>query len=654
TWDEQRFSPLDQINDRNVQALGLAWYDNLETLRGVQASPIVIDGVLYNVSIYNVVTAYDGRTGRKLWTYDPQVGREWARLACCGPSARGIAAWNGKLYIGALDGRLIAIDAKDGREVWTAQTFPPGQEYSITGAPRVYDGKVVIGNGGADYGSRGFVTAWDAETGAKLWKFYIVPTDPAGGPDGEASDSAMALAQPTWSGRFWETAAGGGGNAWDSFAYDPELNLVYIGTGNGSPHMWHFRSEAKGDNLFLCSIVAVDATSGEYRWHYQEVPEEDWDYTCTQPIVLADLMIDGKPRKVAMHAPKNAFFYVIDRETGQLISGRSYTSVNTWASGLDANGRPILMPGAHNTTTPHLMSPSWMAAHTWHPMSYSPLTGLVYFSAQEQGAVYARAADGQYRYVKGRSNSGQAFGGEPELRARLQAEAVASEKGYLLAWNPVTQSEAWRVDYGIPGSGGVLATAGNLLIQGTIAKTLAIYRADTGAKLWEMAIDQAPVAGPITYMIDGEQYIAINAGWGGSPVYNLNRNGPFRTATAKLLVFKLGATGVTLPPMPPPTALPAPPPLRAPEAQVARGRALYGQTCVRCHGEDAIGGVKDLRWMTAETHGLFGRIVLDGLYREKGMASFADVLTPEDAEAIHQYLIARANEDYADAAAKAH
>ncbi len=652
TWDEQRFSPLDQINDKNVEQLGLAWYADLETFRGVQASPLVIDGVLYNESIYNIVTAYDGKTGRKLWTYDPKVGPEWARLACCGPSARGIAAWNGKIILATLDGRLIAVDARDGHEIWSTQTFPPGQEYSITGAPRVYDGKVVIGNGGADYGSRGFVTAWDAETGAKLWKFYIVPGDPAKGPDGEASDSAMAIAQPTWSGRFWEQAAGGGGNAWDSFAYDPELNLVYIGTGNGSPHMWHFRSEGKGDNLFLCSIVAVDATTGEYKWHYQEVPEEDWDYTCTQPIVLADLMIDGKLRKVAMHAPKNAFFYVIDRTNGQVISGKSYTSVNTWASGLDPNGRPILMPGAHNTTTPHLMSPSWMAGHTWHPMSYSPLTGLVYFSAQEQGSIYARAADGQYRYVKGRSNSGQAYGTEPELRARLQAEAVASEKGYLLAWNPITQSEAWRVDYGIPGSGGVLSTAGNLVIQGTINKTLAIYRADDGRKLWEMNIDQAPVAGAITYMIDGEQYIAINAGWGGSPVYNLTRNGPFRTATAKLLVFKLGAKGVTLPPMPPPSALPAPPPLRAAEAQVTRGRELYQQTCVRCHGEDAIGGVKDLRWMTAETHRLFNQIVLDGLYREKGMSSFADVLKPEDVEAIHQYLIARANEDYADTAAK--
>ncbi len=652
TWDEQRYSPLDQINEGTVKDLGLAWFADLETYRGVQASPLVIDGVLYNESIYNVVTAFDGATGEKLWTFDPGVGPEWARLACCGPSARGIAAWKGKIILATLDGRLIAIDAKDGHQLWSSQTFPPGQEYSITGAPRVYDGKVVIGNGGADYGSRGFVSAWDAETGERLWKFYIVPGDPAKGPDGEASDSAMKIAQPTWFGNFWEQAAGGGGNAWDSFAYDPDLNLVYIGTGNGSPHMWHFRSQGKGDNLFLCSMVAVDATTGEYKWHYQMVPEEDWDFTCTQPIVLADLTIDGKLRKVAMQAPKNGFFYVIDRATGELISGKSYVSVNTWASGLDANGRPILVPGAHNTTTPHLMSPSWMAGHTWHPMSYSPKTGLVYFGAQEQGSVYARAEDGKYRYRKGASNSGQQYGNMPELRAKLQAEAVANEKGYLLAWDPRTQTERWRVDYGIPGSGGVLSTAGNIVVQGTIRKTVAIYRATDGTKLWEMNVDQAAVAGPITYMIDGVQYIALNAGWGGSPVYNLTRDGPFRTATAKLLVFRLGAKGVTLPPMAPPSALPAPPRLTASETVVNEGRQLYQQTCVRCHGEDAIGGVKDLRFMTLETHKLFADIVLKGIYRERGMAGFADVLSPEEAEAIHAYLIARGNEDYADAAAK--
>jgi len=649
TWGEDRFSPLDQINDGNVGDLGLAWFDDLETMRGVQATPLVIDGVLYNESIYNIVTAYNATTGAKLWTYDPQVAPEWSRLACCGPSSRGIAAWNGKIIIGALDGRLIAVDAKTGEEVWTTQTFSSDGllgAYSITGAPRVYDGKVVIGNGGADYGVRGFVAAFDAETGEQLWKFYTVPGNPADRPDGEASDSAMEIALPTWHGEWWKY--GGGGTAWDALAYDPDLNLVYIGTGNGSPHMWSIRSEGKGDNLFLCSIVAVDATSGEYKWHYQMVPEEDWDYTCTQPMMAADLQIGGRTRQVIMQAPKNGFFYVIDRATGELISAETYVSQNTWASRIDmATGRPVLQEGAHNTGTPHLMSPSWLAAHTWHPMAYSPDTGLVYLSAQEQGDVYAAMDGDDFQFVRHRSNSGQDRRSQPELRARLMEQARAEEKGYLLAWNPVTQSEAWRVPYRVPGSGGVLATAGNLVVQGTINKTLAIYAADTGTKLWEMDIDQAPVAGPVTYMVDGVQYIAINAGWGGSPVYNL---GQFSTSTAKLLVFRLGATGVDLPPPPPPSDLPRPPWLTATEDQVERGRELYGENCARCHGPNAVGGMKDLRWMTAETREQFNAIVLEGLYAERGMIGFAGVLDEDEAAAIHAFLIARANEDYADAA----
>jgi quinohemoprotein ethanol dehydrogenase len=647
TWDEQRYSPLKQINDANVSKLGLAWYDDLQTMRGVQASPLVIDGVLYNESIYNIVTAYDGRTGKKLWTYDPKVANIWARWACCGPSARGIAAWKGKIIIGALDGRLIAINAKTGKEVWIAQTFEPNKDpYSITGAPRVYDGKVIIGNGGADYGSRGFVSAWDAETGKKLWKFYIVPTDPSKGPDNEASDSAMKIAQPTWSGKFWE--AGGGGNAWDSFAYDPKLNMVYIGTGNGAPHMWHFRSEGKGDNLFLCSMVAVDATTGKYKWHYQMVPEEDWDYTCTQPIVLADMKIGGVLRKVAMQAPKNGFFYVIDRVTGKLISGKSYVSINTWATDIDMKtGRPNVLPTAHNTTTPHLMSPSWMAGHTWHPMSYNPNTGLVYVSAQEQGSVYARAADGQYKYTPGpgRTNSGQGYAGDAELRKKLNAEAAANEKGYLLAWDPRTQKEAWRVPYPHPGSGGVLTTAGNILVQPTINKTVAIYRADNGKKLWEMNVDQAGIAGPITYTIDGEQYIALNVGWGGSPVMNLTKNGPFRIATAKLLVFKLGGNA-KLPPMPPADDDPVQPNDRVAADVATRGATLYGENCSKCHGDSAIGGAKDLRKMSAKTRAAFYDIVLKGAREDKGMPSFAGQVTEAQAKDIYGYLAQRAQEDW--------
>jgi quinohemoprotein ethanol dehydrogenase len=645
TWDEQRYSPLNQINDQNAHRLGLAWFDDLGTYRGVQATPLVIDRVLYNETIYNVVTAYNAKTGEKLWTYDPKVGKEWAGLACCGPSSRGIAAWGNKIIIGTLDGRLIAIDKNSGTEIWSVQTFDDKYQYSITGAPRVYDGKIIIGNGGADYGARGFVLAYDVETGKQLWKFYLVPGNPADGPDGEASDSAMKIAAPTWYGKFWE--AGGGGTAWDSFAYDPALNLVYIGTGNGSPQSWHHRSDGKGDNLFLCSIVAVDATTGAYKWHYQMVPEEDWDYTCTQPIVLADLKIDGKMRKVAMQAPKNGFFYVLDRATGALISAKSYVSVNTWASHVDLNtGRPVLVPGAHNSTTPRIMSPSWMAAHSWHPMSYSPKTGLVYLSAQEQGAIYANQPDGAYKYVKGRNNTGFDHANQPDLRKTLVDEIMATEKGYLLAWNPATQTEAWRVPYPHPGSGGVLTTAGNILVQPTINKTVAIYRADTGQKLWEMNVDQAGIAGAMTYMIDGEQYIALNVGWGGSPVYNLTKDGPFRFATAKLLVFKLDATRTKLPPMVERDEQAYLPMKRIPAEVAARGAALYGQSCNRCHGDNAIGGIKDLRRISKESHDNFLDIVLKGTLVHKGMPSFSGVLNEEQANDLHGYLITRAQEDW--------
>jgi quinohemoprotein ethanol dehydrogenase len=647
TWDEQRFSPLEQINESNVARLGLAWYDDLDTYRGVQSTPLYVDGVLYNVSVWNVVTAYNAGSGKKLWRFDPKVDRQWARLACCGPSSRGIAMWNGNIYIGALDGRLIAVDARSGRQRWSVQTIDQTQAYSITGPPRVFDGRVVIGNGGADYGVRGYVTAYDAATGKKLWRFFTVPGDPAKGPDGEASDGVMPLATKTWTGEWWKY--GGGGTVWDSFVYDPALKLVYLGTGNGSPHMAHFRSPQGGDNLFLCSIVAINAETGQYVWHYQMVPEEQWDFTCTQPMILADMQIGGRQRQVIMQAPKNGFFYVIDRATGELISAKPFVP-NLWATEIDlVTGRPRVNPQAYVTETPQLMTPTWMAAHSWNPMSYSPRTGLAYFPAQEQWAVQARVADGQFRWVPFRSNTGLSYGSEPERRRELQKLADSREKGYLLAWDPVRQQEAFRVDYPYPGSGGVLSTAGNLLVQGTINRSLAIYRATDGKKLWEMPTQTVPIAGPMTYAVGGVQYIAVNVGWGGAPVAGLaEQSPPVRFGPARLMVFRLDATGLALPALPPPTAVPAPPPLRASEEQVRTGRRLYGETCSRCHGVNAVGGLKDLRFMTAETRRDFHAIVLEGLRKDKGMAPFKDLLKPTDVDAIYTYLVARANEDWAD------
>jgi quinohemoprotein ethanol dehydrogenase len=379
------------------------------------------------------------------------------------------------------------------------------------------------------------------------------------------------------------------------------------------------------------------------------VPREEWDFTCTQSMILADLKIKGRTRQVIMQAPKDGFFYVLDRKTGELLSARNFVP-NNWATHVDLKtGRPAMNPASFLTLKPHLMTPTWMAAHSWNPMSFSPITGLAYFPAQEQWTVVSRVRDEDFKFVPFRSNTGYSYSSYPELRKKLQAQADSREKGYLLAWDPARQREAFRIPYPYPGSGGVLTTAGNLLIQGTIEKTLAVYRADNGKKLWEAPVESVPIAGPITYAVGDQQYIAVNVGWGGAPVYGLSHGKePFQVAPARLVVFKLDATGVALPPTPPPPPIPPPPPLRAPESQVKQGAVLYNNTCASCHGVNARGGVKDLRHMTRETHAAFEEIVLGGTRKSAGMASFKDILTHADVDAVHAYLIARAQEDYND------
>ncbi len=374
TPGEQRFSPLTLINEKNVSRLKLAWHADLHTFRGVEANPLFFDGVLYNVSAWSITTAYEATTGKVLWTYDPKVTPEFSRIACCGPVSRGLATANGKIIVGALDGRLIGLDAKTGKELWSTQTLTPGQPLAMTGAPRIAGKQVVIGNSGGDLGARGYVSAYDIDTGKQKWKFFIVPGDPAKLPEGAASDSAMPMANKTWNGEWWKV--GGGGNAWDGIVYDPARNLVYFATGNGSPHPQAFRSPSGGDNLFLCSILALDADSGEYKWHFQEVPGEEWDYDCTNTPILATLPIDGRPRDVLMHAPKNGFFYVMDRATGELLSAKGFVP-NTWASHVDLKtGKPVLTPEARLTEKPTLLTPGYGGAHNWNPMSFSPLDGL--------------------------------------------------------------------------------------------------------------------------------------------------------------------------------------------------------------------------------------------------------------------------------------
>jgi quinohemoprotein ethanol dehydrogenase len=645
TFDEQHFSPLTQINDKNVGRLGLAWYADIATERGMEGTPLEIGGVLYNVQPWNIVTAYDASNGKVLWTFDPHVPTKYGRMACCDIVSRGLAAANGKIYVATLDGRLIALDARSGQPVWSVLTVDNSKNYTITGAPRVYDGKVLIGNGGAELGVRGYVTAYDAETGRQAWRFYTVPGDPSKG----FENKAMQMAARTWTGEWWK--AGGGGTVWDSMAYDPALHMVYIGVGNGSPWAQIFRSPGGGDNLFLASIVALDVRTGEYQWHYQTVPGEEWDYTATQQMILADLRIGGKVRKVIMQAPKNGFFYVLDRRTGELISARATVPIN-WASGIDMKtGRPIANPAVRYGKVPVMVSPGAGGAHNFNAMAFSPKTGLVYLPVSETYMAYA-AADS---FDPAHPGLGTSFAGYDAERKKIAEYADAHSRQWLSARDPVTQKEVWRTPDEQKGSGGVLVTAGNLVFEGKIGTTFAAYRADTGRKVWEMPVQQVPIAAPITYMVDGVQYIAVNAGWGGGLAHVERSNySKLFIGKPRLLVFKLGGSA-KLPPMPKESTevpeLAAPPKLTASADVVAKGEQLYGQNCALCHGVAARGGVKDLRHMSPQTHADFLAIVLGGKRAANGMASFADVLTKDEAEAIHQYLIARANADW-DAPAK--
>ncbi len=644
TWDEQRHSPLTLINDGNAGQLGLAWYLDLPTRRGLEATPLVVDGIMYTTSAWSLVFAIDAGTGEKLWTWDPEVPRSWGRYACCDVVNRGVAAWNGRIYVGTLDGRLAALDAATGRLLWQIKTIPDDRPYTITGAPRVFNGKVVIGNGGAEYGVRGYVTAYDAETGEQAWRFYTVPGDPALPFESEA----IKMAAKTWSGDQW-WVLGGGGTAWDSFTFDPDLNLLYVGVGNGSPWNRKIRSPGGGDNLFLSSIVALDADSGEMVWHYQTTPGDHWDYTATQHMILAELEIGGRARKVIMQAPKNGFFYVLDRATGELLSAQAYVPV-TWASGVDmSTGRPVENPEAVYGEAVKLIYPSPLGGHNWQPMSYSPATGLVYIPALDQPFPFS--ADPDFQFTNWDWNPGiNLLNLMPPDDPSHMPPIEEIFKGHLAAWDPVAQKERWRVQHPVGWNGGVLSTAGNLLVQGTGDGRLVVYTADSGKKLWQGAAQTGIVAPPVTYTANGEQYIAVMAGWGGA--FALVMGEPARAAgvrnVSRVLAFKLGGAA-TLPPLAPDNRVPEPPAATADAAAVDRGKKLYHGTCANCHGSGAVGGgvIADLRYMDAGTHDAFAEILLEGAYEGRGMPSYADRLNAGEAAAIHAYLIARAHEELA-------
>ena len=644
TYDEQRFSPLNEINDTNVANLGLAWAVELPTYRGLEASPLVIDGVMYTTTGWSKVFAYDAKTGEELWAYDPEVPGEKAFHACCDVINRGLAAWDGKLYLGALDGRLIAIDAKTGKELWSTQTFDYETSRTITGAPRVVKGKVLIGHGGAEYGVRGYVSAYDANTGEMAWRFYTVPGNPA---DGHEDDTQTMIAE-TWNGEWWNYG-GGGGTVWDSMAYDPELDLLYIGVGNGSPWNQSIRSPGGGDNLFLSSIVALKPDTGEYVWHYQTTPGDTWDYTATQHIILAEIEIEGEARKVLMQAPKNGFFYVIDRQTGELLSAEKF-AVMTWASHVDMEtGRPVELPGARyydpeqQPYLPAMHLPGSLGAHNWHPMAYSPDTGLVYIPAHDIGANFV--ADNDAPYKKGGWNTGTGY---DEMITTQNPDVLNMVKQYvqgrILAWDPKTNTVAWKVEHGTAWNGGMLATAGNLVFQGNAHGQMVAYNAKTGDKLWTFDAGTGIVAPPVSYSVDGVQYVTVMAGWGGAFPLAAQAFGPPKRSPAinRVLTFALGGDK-TLPEVDEAIIpMPAPPARFGTAEQLEKGKTAYFANCMVCHGIGMVppASLPDLR-NSGVLHDpeLWQAIVHDGALKDNGMVGFSQFLSADEVEAVRAFAV---------------
>jgi len=650
-YNEQRFSPLDKVNAGNVQTLGLAWYAEFDTDRGQEATPLMVDGVIYTSTAWSKVFAFDAKTGKQLWKYDPRVEGSKGFDACCDVVNRGVAVWKGRVYVGTIDGRLVALDAKTGAVSWEVQTTDKSKPYTITGAPRVVKDKVLIGNGGAEYGVRGYITAYDAATGKQVWRFYTTP-NATGAADGAASDKVMAeKAAATWSDGEWKQT-GGGGTVWDSMAYDPTLDIMYFGIGNGTPWNHQKRSGGKGDNLFLSSILALKPDTGEYVWHYQTTPAESWDYTATQHIMLADLKIGGQDRKVLMQAPKNGFFYVIDRATGALISAKPYTNI-TWASGVDpATGRPVETPGSRYETSMVMQVPGPLGAHNWQPMAFNPKTGLVYIPLNVTPFAYADDKGGAYK--PGAWNVGVDFviNSLPTDAAQLKA-VTALIKGQLVAWDPIRQKAVWTVDHPYFWNAGVLSTAGGLVFQGAAEGQFSAYDAASGKKLWNYATGNGVIAAPMSYAIDGEQYVAVMVGVGGGGQISAPASMPTRPRLpGRLMVFKLGGTAKA-PEFPAPAAPAIDLAGLTSTGNVQHGFELFHKNCQVCHGPNASGAwLPDLKrspmLMTADN---WKGVVIDGASASRGMASFSRFFSPQDAEDVRAYVITEAKKAQTAAAA---
>jgi quinohemoprotein ethanol dehydrogenase len=630
-YAEQRFSPLTQIDKSNVGTLGLAWQEDLDSTRGIEATPIMVNGTLYVTSTWSRVLAFDAVTGAKKWTYDPQVPRGIARLFCCDVVNRGVAVADGKVFVGTLDGRLVALDAQSGAPVWSVDTVADkSKPYSITGAPRVVKNTVLIGNGGADRGVRGYLTAYDSGTGRELWRFWVVPKGPGAPPEND--DVARAL--ETWpNDDVWTDV--GGGTPWDAMAYDPELDLIFVGTGNGGS--WkRRRPDDRTDNLYVSSIVALHASTGRVAWHYQTTPGDHWDYTATNSIILADMTVDGAPRKVLFQAPKNGFFYLLDRVTGELLGADKYGAAN-WASHVDLQtGRPVLTPQADFTHgEDQLIWPNPNGAHDWHSMSFSPQTGLAYIPAFDVPWVYSTKPGFRYFYD---------IGVPPDELARMTAGQPAMEKGgFLRAWDVANRRLEWEVKLPSTWNGGTLATAAGLVFQGAGDGFFSAYDAATGERLLHLFTGTSIMAAPITYSLGGKQYVAVAAGYGGSGMLSVGDAAAVKTYenNGRLLVFTLGGSEMPLPrkrdvPLGPPVVdNTGVPPLD--EAREARGRELYLQ-CAGCHGTAGSTGILPNlgRVKVLGRDGLAA--ILNGALEANGMPNFGEALSGEDVDVLYDYI----------------
>lgn len=634
SYDEHRFSPLDDINTDNVSDLGLAWFADYDTNQNQHGSPLYIDGVIYVSTARNVVHAFDARNGERIWTYTPILEPN----PNLGLVNRGIAAFDGKIYMGMLDAHLVALDANTGEPVWNINTVPESlglgdmaSQYSITMAPRVAKGKVFIGGSGGEFGARGWIAAFDAQTGEEDWRFWTVPGNPDDGVEGEHLEVALE----TWPDDIDYWVQGGGGTVWDGAIYDPETDLLYFGTGNGTPWNREMRDPDGGDNLYVASVVAVNPDTGEYVWHYQETPGDSWDYDATSPMLAMDLTIEGEDRRVIVHPSKNGFLYVLDAHTGELISADTFTSV-TWASGVDMEtGRPDVVPGARYTEEPFNVGPGAPGGHTWHPNAYSPETGLVYIPTWENFSAMVpqqMPEEGLPPLI--------AFGGRVD-RDTLKPHGRQADNGWLQAWDPVNREVVWETEKGARATSGVLASAGNLVFMGNSGgNQLKAYNAETGEQLWDFDTQSAVFAAPITYELDGEQYIAASVG-------GTSSGGYFAPSYGRMLVFKVGGTQ-ELPEKVSFTPRELNPPESTASAEViALGSQVYGEYCAVCHGGDGVQQRSSFPNLTVtpllHTQAGFDLVVLEGGRINRGMADFSDRMTEEDSAAVREYLIAQAN-----------